>query len=616
MTHLEDYLNYYKDLNAPGYAVLVTGSWGVGKTHQVRRCLPEDDCYYVSLFGLRTPEEAHAAVYAAYAPNLDKLGQGLGTIQNAANNAGGLITLAGTATGWLNAALRRQIKPDRLLIFDDLERCGMSLEEMMGVFSTYSEHLGFQMVLIADEEKLLQRHVGYATAKEKVIGHTSKVGPMTSDAFDAFVIAVDDVSRDYIQSQKQLILDVFKCSDCKSLRILRHVVFDLARLHQSLEPKHIKNQTAMTEIIGLFVACGIEVRLGRLSPSDLNNRAGKRMGVELRRHSAKNNDIEKSLFVEADDRYSTIDMENQILNDQILKDIFEHGVFEAGPIKDSVDASNHFLDLKDIPAWNLIASFDELPDGVLQEALEKMNAQFDHREVTSSGEILHIFALRLMMADEGISGGDVKTVCAECCQYIEDLLGEGRLPARELHWRWWDKFDQAYGGYGYWIRPSYQEQFKEIWHKLIAAREEALAETYSSIMTEIMKSLEVDGRDFYRQLCHTAGHDSPYALLPVLPAMKPSDFVDAWLNSPRPAWRWVSRTLEDRLEPHRLKHELSSEKEWALDVLKELEGRRDGSSGFDRLRIDRIIPKKLRQLSIADDEQSSTPPIDATGPGK
>jgi hypothetical protein len=54
-----------------------------------------------------------------------------------------------------------------------------------------------------------------------------------------------------------------------SLRVLRHVIFDLARLHQSLKPEHIQNSKAMQEIIGLFVSCGIEVRLGRIKSSDL-----------------------------------------------------------------------------------------------------------------------------------------------------------------------------------------------------------------------------------------------------------------------------------------------------------------------------------------------------------
>ena len=43
-------------------------------------------------------------------------------------------------------------------------------------------------------------------------------------------------------------------------------------------------------------------------------------------------------------------------------------------------------------------------------------------------------------------------------------------------------------------------------------------------------------------------------------------------------------------------NELSSERDWALKVLKE---RHDALTGFERLRVDRIISSELRELSEA-----------------
>ena len=71
-SHLEDYLAYYKGCNAPGYAVLVTGEWGTGKTYQVKEALAEEERYYVSLFGLQSPHDVHSAVFAAMDPKLAK----------------------------------------------------------------------------------------------------------------------------------------------------------------------------------------------------------------------------------------------------------------------------------------------------------------------------------------------------------------------------------------------------------------------------------------------------------------------------------------------------------------------------------------------------------------
>ncbi|WP_417358952.1 MULTISPECIES: P-loop NTPase fold protein [Gammaproteobacteria] len=71
-THLADYLSYYQALEAPSYAVLVTGEWGTGKTYQVKHLIPEAERYYVSLFGVQTVEQIHAEVLAAASPKLAK----------------------------------------------------------------------------------------------------------------------------------------------------------------------------------------------------------------------------------------------------------------------------------------------------------------------------------------------------------------------------------------------------------------------------------------------------------------------------------------------------------------------------------------------------------------
>jgi len=68
VTHLEQYLAYYVSRLEPGYAVLVTGGWGSGKTHQETTALPPSHAYYVSLFGLHSPEEVEGQIFAAMYP--------------------------------------------------------------------------------------------------------------------------------------------------------------------------------------------------------------------------------------------------------------------------------------------------------------------------------------------------------------------------------------------------------------------------------------------------------------------------------------------------------------------------------------------------------------------
>ncbi|WP_131725416.1 P-loop NTPase family protein [Rhodobacter capsulatus] len=594
--HLSEYLDYYQNLDAPGYAVLVAGEWGVGKTHQVRQCIKSDDCYYVSLFGVKDPAEAHAAVYAAYAPKLDKLNKIITSAGGAAENAGGIAAFGGPAANFLSAIIRKNLRPDRTIIFDDLERCCMRLEELMGVVSTYVEILKFRVVIVADEDKLLERYGKFSIAKEKIVGHTLKVTPSTSEAFDAFAGNVGGEANKYIKSIKNEVLDIFDASGCMSLRVLRHVIFDLARLWENLSDTHLKNSAAMSEIIGIFVSCGIEIRLGRIAPGDLKNRAGQRQAYSYQQYAAKGNEVKKSPFILAVERYPTIDLENNILDDQVLGDVYEHGRFDRERIVSSINRSQHFARPEDIPAWKYIIKFDKLDNDTLEKAISTMGRQFEKREVTSTGDMLHMFSLRLMMAQHGILGNDINCVRDECLSYVADLLAEGRMPPRELEWTWCDIFENAYDGYGYWVEPIYMEHFEAIWNEVVAARVKALEAQYPAIVAELLDTLKKDGVEFYRKVCEVPGKQSAYALIPVFTCIDPAHFVDAWLAAPRPAWQWVKSALEARLEPYRANNELASERSWGLRVLQEIKERRDALSGFERLRLERVIPNKLRQL--------------------
>ena len=75
--HLPDYIKSSKGLKKPGFAVLVTGEWGTGKTRLIRQLLPwegkDKQSYYVSFFGLKSAAEVDAAIDAEMYPRRSAL---------------------------------------------------------------------------------------------------------------------------------------------------------------------------------------------------------------------------------------------------------------------------------------------------------------------------------------------------------------------------------------------------------------------------------------------------------------------------------------------------------------------------------------------------------------
>ena len=209
MTHLEEYLKHYSSLNAPGSAVLVTGAWGTGKTFQVKESIPEPDRIYVSLYGIQSVEKIHAEVFAAAYPSKAKTRSFFEKFRDKDVGAAGFTVPLAFIPDVANAFLRNELKPEKILIFDDLERSSLNLKEVLGAINSYVEHKKFRVVVLAhDEDKLMGEK--FRSVKEKTFGQTILIDPQIERASESFLSDVrNEEPREFIASHKAQIQDVF-----------------------------------------------------------------------------------------------------------------------------------------------------------------------------------------------------------------------------------------------------------------------------------------------------------------------------------------------------------------------------------------------------------------------
>ncbi|WP_114287738.1 hypothetical protein [Candidatus Halocynthiibacter alkanivorans] len=597
MTHLEDYLKHYVSLKAPGYAVLVTGAWGTGKTFQVRECIPEESRVYVSLYGVQSVDKIHAEVFAAAHPTKAKTRGFFEKFRGQDVGAVGFTVPLGFVPDIANALLRNELKPEKILIFDDLERSGLDLKEVLGAINSYVEHKDFRVVVVAhDDEKLLGKD--FRTLKEKTFGQTVLVEPQIERAFGRFLSEIKvEKARDFVAAHKAQIEDVFRQSKVKSLRILKHAVEDLVRLYSALNVKHQKNAEAMIELVQTFTALGVEVRSGQLVEKDLRNRRGVRIGHMMRDRRKAKDQPETPPLVVADEKYPSIELETGMLNDGVLVATLIEGRYPIEEIQASINNSPHFLVPEEVPPWKVVIHFDDLDDETVEVAREKMEQQFEKREVTDSGEMLHIFCLRMMMAENGIIDRTADEVVRESKSYLNDLLDCGRLPPQGPDWRWFDEFDRSYDGFAYWVSEANAGRFKEIWDHLIGSREDALRQTFPEVQKDLLRIVREDPKALFEAVSPTSSGHNPYATIPLLHEIPVTEFVDAWLGGNHENWRNVNHALENRFSHGQLERDLKDEKDWALELLNELDARSERETGFGALRIKRLKPRVLIELA-------------------
>ncbi|MBR1179875.1 hypothetical protein JQ617_38315 [Bradyrhizobium sp. KB893862 SZCCT0404] len=137
-----DYLDYYLSLaHSPRYAVLISGPWGVGKTHLLKAFLREkfgEDAkayIYVSLYGLSNLDEIDDALFQAAFPALTGTGaKVVGRVAKA-----GLKFLKFDPGDWNIKEFLSKFNA-KIYVFDDLERCEAPINSVLGYINQFVEH--------------------------------------------------------------------------------------------------------------------------------------------------------------------------------------------------------------------------------------------------------------------------------------------------------------------------------------------------------------------------------------------------------------------------------------------------------------------------------------------
>ena len=249
-------LNDYIQIPKPNYAVLIKGEWGCGKSFFIKKWIDsielskkgkgkdrDDDLIrlkpiYVSLNGLKSTSQIDESLKREISPLLHgKIVQGVGkTIKLLAsvavrynvdiNNDKETEQLVCTIDPKMFLSLDpTKVKGNKLLIFDDIERAGLSIKEILGYINYFVEQVGCHVVMISDDKNIGEQDV-YKSIKEKSIGHEYKIETETDEALNVFIKEIDLKTKTPIESYKSLITSCFQASKVNNLRILKQSLYD------------------------------------------------------------------------------------------------------------------------------------------------------------------------------------------------------------------------------------------------------------------------------------------------------------------------------------------------------------------------------------------------------
>lgn len=201
MNTLKEIEYYCKEANPAG-ALLLTGQWGCGKTYfvknQVSNALEYTHIFlYISLFGMVSTEEVRNEVKKTW---VDAWIEKQTSVSDATKKAGALMKQGEKVLNIFKGfgPIAKQIsevsgnvlsidpldfvsitnkmgEKDVVLVFDDLERSRVPVDELLGCVNDYCENQHFHTVIIANENKVSSSDdvkIPYSEMKEKIIQRT------------------------------------------------------------------------------------------------------------------------------------------------------------------------------------------------------------------------------------------------------------------------------------------------------------------------------------------------------------------------------------------------------------------------------------------------------------
>jgi hypothetical protein len=574
---VKEYLDYFLAPNLEAdFAIMLNGPWGAGKTHFIKNYFKEREDkaargdpfghLYASLYGVRSISEITGQFFAQAHPVLSsKSVRLLGSVASRVLDGfvGTQVSPGAEDKSFIqDMALKLE---NRVLIFDDLERCAMPLADVMGFINSYVEHDGLKVIVIANEDDIPEgQKSNYLRKKEKLIGKTLRVTSEPEVVLRSFVTKLTKQAViDTINRERDPLLRAFEASQGQNFRSLKFVLSDFERLVTACDSCLQKAPQAMTKLMLFMMAAGLEYRSGELTAGEIAN-LPETMRSRMISLVAKKEKTPAVIKVERlESTYSGVVWEDPIIPPATLAKLFETGIVDTVSINAHLAKHPLVVGYADTPAWRQLWNWTDLPREQYLVARKQLIDELGSGELTHPGEILHAagVVIRLASYDDHLLGDDDVVTFFE--RYVEALRTAGRLdPARDL----FSSSGRSYVGLGY---SSDSPEFRKIYAVARAAANASFADWMRKVSLTYIDRIE-NNPNAYSSLREHGVEQGNYGDAPFLHYIDPDDFACVITRDSLPDGRLLAN-LHARYEFEPLRHALAEEYTWLRTLRPRLE---------------------------------------------
>lgn len=476
--HITEYLEYYINQEEPAdSAILLTGSWGCGKTYYIDQFIDkiksEDGqqkyIFKISLFGLKTTADLDDQIGQEICYSLEVgLGQG-------ARVLGKALTAAGTVWNFLDTPIK--IKQDKLqeasenlskklekflfdknknnitFVFDDLERTEIPLKELLGHINAFVERDHIKIILIANEDELtkefiqqeqaeeeekeasktkayiseddLKNRETYKKFREKVIGKTFEVQSDLDNTLTYFI--QNNSYNEILLTHYSILKEIYSSQKNINLRQLKQALNDFAYLLKNLKKEHKQYPDFLRVLIYAFFGLTLALHNKEFSTESL------KMLIDLQQDEKTDSQFFLAQFLHPNDQYPKAQKKQKLekefqkiyQNYNIQTPVYSQDVWydilvtnNLYNIKVITDKLIYFVHEKR-PLWLQCYDFLSLDQDSFITLSQELIKFFENLEDEDYYEYLHLIGLLIEWSNQNLISKTIDKITVTAQQFLE-----------------------------------------------------------------------------------------------------------------------------------------------------------------------------------------------------
>lgn len=564
---LTRFLNRYCGLTAPpGYAVMLCGPWGSGKTwfiekYQEALKAQGKRVLYVSLFGVSKVSDITDQFFAQIHPNLSdpRVQKAWGILKSFIK---GSVKLDLYGDKQADASLQIAIPEiekwasteGAILVFDDLERCNMALDDLLGFINQFVEHDGYRVIVLANEgADSLNQESGFPKIKEKVIGRTFLVQPNAEAALEHFLHEINaPLVNELLMPRKNLILQVFWRAQYKNLRQLRQAIFDFSDLVAYLQlAKEPQNKQFVDRLLEDVLTLSIEHRAGILTTADIRSLGEVNWASYMNLQDNGEEGNVESTRDRALKRHGFDSMQSFALPTSAYADFYENGSLSESAATNAL-ANSKYLATQETPSWRRLWYLFDLNNSELEPLFRDVYKKFVSLEYIDEGELLHVVSMMFNLSSIGLIEKTTTQMGSTARRVSLQLVKKDRIDlgtTRDRH----ESPMRHMSAYGLGFTDPNSTAFRNFCAFYLQQKDIARTKRVRRQVKEWMDMLTREPEAWAMHLSRDAGKESWFSDVPVFPYISAKAFSRFLFTSQTPTIELIQQTLEERFS-HSYEH--------------------------------------------------------------